>query len=69
MGGVRAGGADTFLLYRKLCLLYDKSLWQDAHEREDEICRKRLRSARECAKARSFYGNGKVTDSTCNMMK
>ena len=27
----------------------------DAHSHEDEECRKRLRSARECAKAHSFY--------------
>jgi len=26
----------------------------DAHSHEDEECRKRLRSARECAKAHSF---------------
>lgn len=28
----------------------------DAHSHEDEECRKRLRSARECVKAHSFYG-------------
>ena len=27
----------------------------DAHSHEDEECRKRPRSARECAKAHSFY--------------
>ena len=27
---------------------------QDAHSREEEVCRKRPRSARECAKAHSF---------------
>ena len=27
----------------------------DAHSHEDEECRKRLRSARECAKAHSFF--------------
>ena len=30
----------------------------DAHSHEDEECRKRLRSARECAKAHSFYLQG-----------
>ena len=44
--------------YRKLRLLYDKSLRQDAHEREDVICRKRPRSARECAEAHSFLWDG-----------
>ena len=39
-----------FLSYRKLRLLYDKSLRQDAHSREDVICRRRPRSARKCAK-------------------
>ena len=29
----------------------------DAHSHEDEECRKRLRSARECAKAHSFMDN------------
>ena len=29
----------------------------DAHSHEDEECRKRLRSARECAKAHSFLQN------------
>ena len=28
---------------------------RDAHSREEEICRKRPRSARECAKAHSFF--------------
>ena len=31
-----------------------KTLREDAHSREAEICRKRPRSARECAKAHSF---------------
>ena len=31
-----------------------KSAPRDAHSREEEICRKRPRSARECAKAQSF---------------
>ena len=30
-----------------------KTLREDAHSREAEICRKRPRSARECAKAHS----------------
>ena len=32
-----------------------KTLREDAHSREAEICRKRLRSARECAKAHSLF--------------
>ena len=41
-----------------------KSAPRDAHSREEEICRKRPRSARECAKAHSFlpYRNVKETD-------
>ena len=31
-----------------------KTLRGDAHSREDVVCRKRLRSAQECAKAHSF---------------
>ena len=31
-----------------------KTAPRDAHSREEEICRKRPRSARECAKAHSF---------------
>ena len=31
-----------------------KTLREDAHSREAETCRKRPRSARECAKAHSF---------------
>ena len=31
-----------------------KNAPRDAHSREEEICRKRPRSARECAKAHSF---------------
>ena len=31
-----------------------KTLREDAHLREAETCRKRPRSARECAKAHSF---------------
>ena len=34
-----------------------KALRVDAHSREEEICRKRPRSARECAKAHSFSKN------------
>ena len=37
-----------------------KTLREDAHSREAETCRKRPRSARECAKAHSlFYGKMK----------
>ena len=36
-----------------------KMLREDAHSREAEICRKRPRSARECAKAHSFSCNRK----------
>ena len=45
-----------FLLYRKLRRIsyQAKSAPRDAHSREEEICRKRPRSARECAKAHSF---------------
>ena len=32
-----------------------KTLREDAHSREAEICRKRPRSARECAKAHSLF--------------
>ena len=47
--------AQYFSSYRKLRLLYDKSLRQDAHSREDVVCRKRPRSARECARAHSLF--------------
>ena len=30
---------------------------QDAHSREEEVCRKRPRSARECAMAHSLFKN------------
>ena len=36
-----------------------KALREDAHSREAETCRKRPRSARECAKAHSFRHIGK----------
>ena len=36
-----------------------KTLREDAHLREAETCRKRPRSARECAKAHSFLYNRK----------
>ena len=49
-----AAELDRFLSDRKLRSLSDKSLRQDAHEREDVICRKRPHSARECAKAHSL---------------
>ena len=50
-----------FLSYRKLLSYTTKSLRQDAHSREEEICRKRPRSARECAKAHSlFYHFGEL---------
>ncbi len=42
-------GLPTLFLYRKLRSLYKKKLRADAHLREAEICRKRLRSAQECA--------------------
>ena len=44
-----------FLSYRKLLSYTTKSLRQDAHSREEEMCRKRPRSARECAKAHSLF--------------
>ena len=44
-----------FLPYRKLLSYTTKSLRQDAHSREEEMCRKRPRSARECAKAHSLF--------------
>ena len=34
-----------------------KTLREDAHSREAETCRKRPRSARECAKAHSFLSD------------
>ena len=51
-----------YLSYRKLRLLYDKSLRQDAHSREDVICRRRPRSARECAEAHSYIYLGEGID-------
>ena len=39
-----------------------KMLRRDAHSREDEICRKRPRSARECAKAHSLHVITKEAD-------
>ena len=37
-----------------------KTLREDAHSREAETCRKRPRSARECAKAHSFYADSNI---------
>ena len=42
------------LFHRKLRPMKQKMLREDAHLREAETCRKRPRSARECAKAHSF---------------
>ena len=42
------------LFHRKLRPMKQKTLREDAHSREAETCRKRPRSARECAKAHSF---------------
>ena len=48
-----------------------KTLREDAHSREAETCRKRPRSARECAKAHSFLhvvvkgGSGLAGSSLC----
>ena len=39
-----------------------KTLREDAHSREAETCRKRPRSARECAKAHSFLLKKSVLD-------
>ena len=36
-------------IYRKLRSLYHKKPPRDAHSREEEVCRRRPRSARECA--------------------
>ena len=47
-------GGRVFLFHRKLRPMKQKTLREDAHSREAEICRKRPRSARECAKAHSF---------------
>ena len=44
-----------FLSYRKLLSYTTKSLRQDAHSREEEMCRKRPRWLRECAKAHSLF--------------
>ena len=43
-----------FLCHRKLRPMTQKNAPWDAHSREKETCRKRPRSARECAKAHSF---------------
>ena len=40
-----------------------KTLREDAHSREAETCRKRPRSARECAKAHSFSREDGAMDS------
>ena len=45
----------AFLCYRKFLSYNIKSLRQDAHSREEVMCRKRPRSARECAKAHSLF--------------
>ena len=47
---------DTFLFYDigNFVPYIIKTLRGDAHSREEEVCRKRLRSARECARAHSF---------------
>ena len=47
-------GDARFLFHRKLRPMKQKTLREDAHSREAETCRKRPRSARECAKAHSF---------------
>ena len=47
-------GGRVFLFHRKLRPMKQKTLREDAHSREAETCRKRPRSARECAKAHSF---------------
>ena len=44
----------AFLFHRKLRPMKQKTLREDVHSREAETCRKRPRSARECAKAHSF---------------
>ena len=46
-------GDAPFLFHRKLRPMKQKTLREDAHSREAETCRKRPRSARECAKAHS----------------
>ena len=48
-------GGRFFLFHRKLRPMKQKTLREDAHSREAEICRKRPRSARECAKAHSLF--------------
>ena len=48
-------GGRVFLFHRKLRPMKQKTLREDAHSREAEICRKRPRSARECAKAHSLF--------------
>ena len=44
----------VFSFHRELRPMKQKTLREDAHSREAETCRKRPRSARECAKAHSF---------------
>ena len=44
-----------------------KMLRKEAHSREEEICRKRPRSAQECAKAHSFLCTGKFFYNTKNI--
>ena len=45
--------------YSVMFLLHKKRSAQEAHAREDVTCRKRPRSARECALAHSFYINNR----------
>ena len=51
----RVATLGAFLFHRKLRPMKQKTLREDAHSREAEICRKRPRSARECAKAHSLF--------------
>lgn len=44
-----------FLSYRELRPYMIKTLCEDAHSREEKICRKRPHSAREYAKAHSLF--------------
>ena len=56
----------AFSFHRKLRPMKQKTLREDAHSREAETCRKRPRSARECAKAHSF-SCGKIYNSSGTM--
>ena len=53
----RVAALGAFLFHRKLRPMKQKTLREDAHSREAETCRKRPRSARECAKAHSFLSD------------